>query len=153
MYCEICGRNEAKQDAVVEGAIVGVCDNCSRYGKVVPIKTKEIEVSKPIPKKLPEEEILEFVIPNYSEKIKTAREKLGLKQKELAEKIHEKESLIHKLESAQLIPDLKLAKKLENALKIRLVETYKQEYNKNLNFKSKSLTIGDLVKIKEKKTI
>ena len=68
---------------------------------------------------------------------------MGLKQEELARKINEKESLIHKLENELVEPSLKLAEKLEKFLKIKLIEIYSDE-NKYVKNNDDKLTIGDL---------
>ena len=51
---------------------------------------------------VPDIEILQVIVDDYAEKIKNAREKLGLKQKDFAKKINLKESLIHKIETVLL---------------------------------------------------
>ena len=65
----------------------------------------------------------------------------------MAKKLNEKISLIQKIENNEIEPNADLIKKLENFFKIKLTEEY-QNPNLNLNFKSSSLTIGDLLKIK-----
>ena len=74
---------------------------------------------------------------------------LNLKQEELAQKIAEKVSVIHKVESKHLRPSLALAKKLEHFLNIKLIEKYKEEKTKTLDFTDSALTIGDLIKFKK----
>ena len=54
---------------------------------------------------------------------------------------------MHKLETGNLQPTLLLAKKLEKILNIKLIEVY-QETNEKLNLKDSTLTIGDLVNLK-----
>ena len=152
--CDVCGKNTSTFRVNIENAILSVCENCSKFG----INPTEIPLSKIEPKQnqkklkpvsLPEE--IEIIAQDFSQKIKEAREKLNLKQVELANKISEKESIINKLESSQFPPSIELAKKLEKFLNIKLIELYKPEAEKQIDFKDNSLTIGDLIKVKEQK--
>ncbi|HLC56101.1 MAG TPA: multiprotein bridging factor aMBF1 [Candidatus Nanoarchaeia archaeon] len=148
MRCEMCGAEKELFDALVEGVMLSVCENCSSYGKVVKIAEK-VKFEKP-KKKLLDEEFKEFIVEDYSKKIKEARERLGLKQEELAKRIAEKESVIHSLETGSLEPSLDLAKKLERALGIKLIDIeteFKEE--KKVDFSAKNITIGDLIKLKK----
>ena len=150
MSCELCGRNNELVQAVVEGSMLNVCKECSKFGNVIAVqKTRPIIQSKI--KKIIEEEILEIVKPDFSITIKEAREKLGLKQEELAKRLNEKESLMHKIESNSITPSISLARKLEKALGIKIVQVYREDEKRKVNLKDESLTIGDLIKIKEKK--
>ena len=47
---------------------------------------------------------------------------MGLKQFELAQKISEKESIIHKIESDSEDPSIQVIKKLERLFKVKLIE-------------------------------
>ncbi len=145
MQCELCGNDSADYTAIVEGAELNVCAKCAKFGKVIrkPIIKK---IEKPV-KVSEDSEIIETVVDNYSEIIKKAREKLGLKQEELAKKMAEKESVIHKLESGHLKPNVELAKKLENFLKINITEKIEVRKENVSKTKTESLTIGDLIKL------
>ena len=101
--------------------------------RIIPVKIKEIS---------------EDVVSNYSELIKKAREKKGLKQDDLAKNIAEKESTIHKIETGALKPSFNLARKLELFLGIKLIGISEEKREINLNLKDNSLTIGDLIKIR-----
>lgn len=150
MQCEMCGREGELVEAIVEGTMLNVCKNCAKFGNVIEVKKPIIkeEVRRVVPVSQIEE--MESVIDDYSSKIKQAREKLGLKQGELAKQIAEKESVIHKVETGGLKPNLRLAKKLEQFLKIKLIEKYIEEKKKILDFRDSDLTIGDLLRIKKK---
>jgi len=150
--CELCGRlTDNLTEAIVEGAMLSICNNCVKFGNVIPIKKPAKEQILPrkniIIEKEPEE--FEIIVSGYSQKVKQARENLSLKQEELAQKIAEKVSVIHKIESGHLRPSLALAKKLENFLNIKLIEKYKEEKTETINFKDSNLTIGDLLKHKK----
>jgi putative transcription factor len=149
----MCGRSGELTDAVVEGAILKVCSECSKLGKVVVIsgpveEERNLENSNKF-REMSEEEV-EIIVDDYSNIIKNARERKGLKQEELARDIGERESVIHQIESGGMKPDFKLAKKLNAYLRIDLIRKaekidWKKE-EKKIDFKDKSLTIGDLLR-------
>jgi putative transcription factor len=149
----MCGSEENLYKTDIEGTLLNVCRNCSKFGKIIaPVKepiiekrTKKIEITETEP----EEEIIELVVNDFPEKIRKAREKLGLNQKDFAKKIKEKESIVHKLETGEFKPSIDAAKKLEKILHINLIEEYKEE-GKTTKTKTEELTIGDLIKIKKK---
>lgn len=62
------------------------------------------------------------VVENYAYLVRTAREKLGLTAAELAARIKEKESVVKRVESGRLRPTIELARKLERALGVKLLE-------------------------------
>ena len=143
--CEICGEERDLARAIVEGSLLNVCENCAKFGNVLVINQPKKE-EKPV--KRVTTEIINIINPEYPSLIKNARERLGLRQKDLALKLNEKESLMHKLETGSFQPTLLLARKLERFLKINLVELY-QESRETLNLKDEKLTIGDLIKLRK----
>lgn len=148
-FCELCGKRAKRvMDVVIEGSLISVCPACANYGKTVILERPNSESQRRI-KKIPLVEENYLITKNYPQLIKQARESQGLLQKELAEKIGEKESVIHQLESGSLEPSAILAKKLENFLKINLIEKY-EETNKKISLSDTSLTIGDLLNLKKK---
>ena len=150
MLCDICGSEGKLYKAVVEFAELNVCEKCNKFGKVIgPVKQYEEKI--PIKKIIDEQpEFMEMVTENYAGIIKKKRESLGLTQKEFANKISEKESVIHQLESKHYKPSITLAKKIERFLKIKLIEEYEEMHEKSKHSKAETFTIGDFIKIKEK---
>lgn len=144
--CELCGKENNLNIAIVEGVKFNVCSSCSKFGKTSNFNNfdnkKEI---KPIRKKI---EIEESIVNNYFEIIRKNREKLGLSQKEFAIKINEKENLIAKIENGDIKPSFELANKLGKFFKINLIikEEASQLAAKNKNITG--LTIGDFFKNK-----
>ena len=124
-----------------------VCKKCSGFGKVLgPVKK---EVIMPKEKVIVEEpEKIEMIVSNYAEIIRKKRKELGLKQEDFAKKLSEKESIIHKLETGEFKPSIKMAKKLEKKLGIELIETYIEEQTKREKGVTTEFTIGDMIKIK-----
>lgn len=149
----MCGKETSLFRAVIEGTQLKVCGECGKFGRVIDqIRAPEKENKKKIEKQIEEElEIIEGVVPDYSKKVKDARESLGLKQEALAKKINEKESVIHKIETGHYEPNLALAKKIEKFLNITLIEEQEIEKVKEASNPSSSgsLTIGDLLKVKK----
>jgi len=127
LNCEICGnpiRGEP-QVILVDGAKLRVCSNDVRLGTVV---KETVRPQGLVPKSvhgplIPKFDIIEEELElreDFGMTIKSAREKMGLSQDQLAAKINEKASLIRHLETGKLKPDDMLATKLERFLKIDL---------------------------------
>ena len=148
--CEICGSKTNDLFKVsVEGTEMKTCLPCTKFGKVISkIVEKKSEEKKVIIQTKPDTE--ESIVNNYSSIVRNVREKLCLTQEDFAKKLNERLSVIRSIEQGKLIPALKMAKKLENILGIKLIEKLK-EVPENLFFeKSGSATLGDLIKIKKK---
>jgi len=155
MMCEICGKEFRGRgiDIIIDGAQLTVCPNCAKFGTRVEIRKEE---RKPYPKKkkgkmpVKSEKETFTIIPAYSEIIKNARENRKISQKDLASKINEKESVIHRLETGGMSPSYTLAKKLEKALEIKIIDKISEIEIPKLDTDSKNLTIGYIIKIKKK---
>ncbi len=173
--CYICGQ-PAATEGLVEGARVFLCGNCMGYG--TPIAT-----NRPIPSKYPQKTSSSgslypstftaskpsgtpfhhdiIPVPNYGEVLKNAREKMNLTRKQLGETLFISENVIERIEHEQLKPDLKTAQKLEQFLKIKIVEEELagkvDDAEKELkemrkqNKGSGNLTAGDVIEIKTRK--
>ena len=155
MRCDMCGKEGNLCKAIVEGAEMEVCNDCAKLGRRVTQEYNEKErkvFSKPSVnrvKRLYEERVNKSIVEGYGHLIKNKREKLNLKQEELAKKIAEKVSVIHNIESEHLEPSIKIAKKLEMCLHIKLIEMVsEQKYEKTINIMDRGLTLGDMIKIK-----
>jgi putative transcription factor len=57
---------------------------------------------------------------DYGRKIREARERAGLKQAELAQKINEKQSLLRKIEHEEILPTDEVRVKIARVLNITL---------------------------------
>ncbi len=148
MHCDLCGSDKRLYLTEIEGTRLNVCEKCSSFGNIIkerkPMQKKQKSNIQDIKETT---EIMEMIVENYSELIKKSRESMDLKQEELARKIAEKESVIHKLESGNIEPDIRLAKKLEKALNINLIREEKiEKISQNLNNDATNITIGDLLK-------
>ncbi len=147
--CELCGKEGELINAVIEGSMVSVCENCSKFGRIIPIKKPNTYYENRPDKKIriKQPEIIERVIDDYAKIIKQARESSNLKQKITAKMIGIKESHLHKIESSHIKPSIQLAKKFQSLFKIKLIEIYKEsEQTREINLNKTTLTIGDLIK-------
>jgi len=144
--------------AVIEGARLTVCVECSKHGKVVfaepaaprqALKKPQAPVAmvqrKPM---VAEVQITQEVAEDYASKIRVAREKLMLTHEELGKKINEKASVLRNLEVGKMAPNNQLASKLEHMLKIKLLVPISQEkVNPIPKSANQELTLGDIVEI------
>ena len=138
--CEICGSNKANRKTKIDKAILIVCDKCVSFGEE--IRPPQMKIKKTIPKLEEAEEVLK---PDFSEMIRTSREKMKLKQDELAKKLNEKSSVIKRVEEGW-DPSPSLISKLEKFFNIKLTENT-EEKSVEKRTKKEKLTIGDVVEI------
>jgi putative transcription factor len=153
MQCEMCGRETAVVRASIEGTEMNVCNECAQFGARLsaPVRPMPAPVSRPPrpqPRSRAVETVVEMVAEDCAEKVKSARERLGLKQEDFAKRIQEKESVVHNIESGRFKPPLELARKLERFLKIQLVEKYEEKGEPTSKTSREGMTIGDLLEFK-----
>lgn len=154
MACDMCGAKTKLFRTKIEGTEMTVCRECSKYGNVIAeVKEFRREKRKKVQTQShePDKELLQVLIENFHNIIKEGREKLNLTQKDFAQKIGEKESVVHKLETGSFEPNMNLVRKLEKFLKIRLVEQHEEVRTKSSETKNNTFTIGDFIKIKKRK--
>ena len=153
--CDLCGKSiENLNKAIIEGVELEVCQDCSKFGKVVsPVKRlspkeqhKQILQREKIEQK---EEKIELLVEEYAEIIKKKRESMGLSQKDFANKLNEKESVIHKIETGTFEPPLYLARKLEKLLGIKLIEEHEERHEHLKANKEEGFTLGDFINVKK----
>ncbi len=152
MRCEICGKkiSEHPLKTKIDGSIMNVCKNCSKFGKIQREPPKPSK-SRSRPRVTRKDEPTYDILEDYSGRIREAREKKGWSREDLAKKIYEKVSVINRIETGKMVPDIKLARKIEKILNITLIE--KLEDNTNAEFKAASMkrsTIGDIALIKKR---
>ncbi len=165
MRCEVCGHKIHTEPvrAIIEGAKLTVCVECSKHGKVImheepspaqkalkkPQTPITVTQKKPFVAKV---EITQEVAQDYAIKIKSAREKLSLTHEELGKKINEKASVLRNLEAGKMAPNNQLASKLEHMLKIKLLVPISEEKVTTLpKSANRELTLGDLIEINSKR--
>ncbi|MCQ4153512.1 MAG: multiprotein bridging factor aMBF1 [Archaeoglobi archaeon] len=153
MNCEICGR-ELKGSGVkiiVEGTELTVCSSCKRYGSEKVSTASQMGAKRVVIKKKKISTDIEFkdeLVENYNQIIRQEREKRGWSQEQLAKKIQEKESVIKKIENAEIAPDPELVAKLEKLFGVKLRESVpvvKLEKKPSI-----TPTLGDIVILRKK---
>lgn len=151
MNCEVCGRSiDRPVKAEIEGVIMKVCGRCARFGTIRKSYPPKAGAGKPkgfaggLGFKT-KEKVLECV-DDYKDLIRTAREKKGMKREDLGRIMNEKVSVIARLESGSMVPDIKLARKIEKVLGIKILEVQEDEEVSSSASSSGGLTIGDLIK-------
>lgn len=167
MECESCGSKIEDGESFfvsIEGARLNVCFRCKRFGKIIhaprvsrtggqPSSSRQAYAPASRPSTREEYELVE----NYGERIRNAREKIGLPLNVLAEKIAEKESFIDRVEKQKTRPPFSVAKKLEKELGILLLEEVESQSpnQESPNYKKSSvpraLTLGDILEIEKGK--
>lgn len=163
MKCEICGRDIKGKGykVVIDRATLIVCEKCAKS-----LKAPRYEISSGVSERgatrrmfLPRRTYKSYrlepeyeIVEDFAERIREARESLGLTRELLARMVGEKESTIRRIESGTLIPSINLARKLEKVLKIVLVVENPLSLMEEQSSSSQKyeLTLGDVVKIKKK---
>jgi len=143
-----------------------VCAECAKHGEIcydepkpkpkpvfaVP-RTGPMMVKTQSKTKAPTVDTSLELAEDYGDKIRKARERLGLSHEELGRKLNEKVSLLRKIETGKMEPDDKLAAGLEHVLKIKLIVPAKETKIPEAKIPKKparEMTLGDLMQIKGK---
>jgi len=109
--CDICNRANAHSVALIDGEQLAVCNTCRKAGRplysIQPGAISEVT----------------DIVDDFGSRIRTQREKLGLSLSGVAAKIQERESYLRKIERGELLPSLRVAKKLEGLLHVKIVQT------------------------------
>ncbi|MEM0174011.1 MAG: multiprotein bridging factor aMBF1 [Sulfolobaceae archaeon] len=155
-YCEICGTELRGSGITIkyEGSIITVCNSCysriKKYSTIYKEKNEKVKSNKKqsIGKS---NMVQEFeIVDDYSRIIKNAREKLGMTQKDLANKLKTSENIIKRFESGKLKPTISQARELEKILGVKLVVPVEIEEVKEEAEKYET-TLGDIVRIRGEK--
>ncbi|WP_319580468.1 multiprotein bridging factor aMBF1 [uncultured Methanospirillum sp.] len=165
MQCEMCGADSKGplKRVRIEGAELSVCSNCARYGTEVQGAVKSpaapagrqtgfTQAQAPQARRSRDlfDQLGGDLVEDYADRIKTARLKLGLSQKDLALAMMEKELLIKKIEKGELIPEEAVRRKIEKELDIKLIEDSSLE-SLDIHQSRMTTTMGDVIKIKKVK--
>lgn len=151
MNCEICGREIRAPGyrVFVEGSELRVCASCKKYGGS--IQSAGNVVRRVVLKKKKPQTKIEFkdeLIENFNQIIRIEREKRGWSQEQLAKKIQEKESIIRKIENAEITPEPEIVEKLEKLFGIKLRESVPEV--KTQKAQRLTTTLGDVVTVRKK---
>ena len=156
MLCEMCGSESAMLSSrKISGSVIQVCSSCVDLGSE-PTHRESIGhrayVAQTLQKRNMKRRYSDIeaddkvLISNYGAVVRKAREKLGIDHATLASKISEKKSIVTSVESGNMRPNEKLIKKLENFLKIRLMERVDPGPEIKSKKSGEGLTMGDLLK-------
>jgi putative transcription factor len=163
MECEICGKPVPEHNPIrakIEGSVMVVCKDCAKLGTIqtAPPKPKFRKQDKT---KRPNntrnrsytrnDEPSEELVEDFAFEVRKARESKNWSREDLGKKINERVSVITRIETGKMTPDVKLTKKLEKALNIKLLEKIDNvDLNQFVNSSSGERTLGNIMKIKRK---
>jgi putative transcription factor len=166
MQCETCGRIFKEGRKVkLEGSVIMTCVDCSKYGEVIGVVKPKEKVKKQVAPQVPESKRFapspqaaealivetEALKEGYNDLIRKAREKAGMKQEDLARRLNEPTSLVHRLESGKYDPSDALIRRVQSTLGIKLFEKTNALNSQVLgSHGSKDLTLGDVVVVKKR---
>jgi putative transcription factor len=142
MLCEMCGKDVTLTTRVrIEGTVLSVCPDCAKFG--TPLDPPSPAAPAPSPgrtmvshggpatrvlatgRRMEERDLYTEIgelelAPDWSRRVRVAREGLTWTPEELGKKLNEKKSVVLKLESGGLHPSDQLVRKLEHLLHVRL---------------------------------
>ncbi|MFX1510716.1 MAG: multiprotein bridging factor aMBF1 [Promethearchaeota archaeon] len=167
--CEICGREcHSTREITLEGATLYACNRCAELGQPVhrtkkpgysasaPPKSRPVSIPHPSSttrhtglRSRPQRREL-VPVENFTKLIRRAREERGWSQRDVANQLHERTSLITKVESGKMAPTITLARKFERLYKLTLLEEA-ESVDLSPSPSPSSATLGDVVHIKRKK--
>lgn len=148
---------------VIEGAKMVTCFKCAELGSeewndepkgLRQPRTLQPQVSfvrssrtKKRPITVPEELA---VVEAFGSLVRLAREELGLTHEDLGRRINEKISVIRKIETERMIPDNRLAGKLEHTLGIKLLAPIMEpKVPPSFSSPNRDVTLGEIVHLKD----
>ncbi|MFP3268352.1 MAG: multiprotein bridging factor aMBF1 [Desulfurococcales archaeon] len=163
LYCELCGSpiSGRAYKVSVEGVSLTVCEKCYRKQSA---KTREKTAQEEKqqrtqpqastqrkPQLKAKHEVELEVVDDYAKRIKDARERLGITLFSLSQKVMEKETVLKRVEQGRLRPSIDLARRLERALGIKLLEPVVDEEKGKFESQGEDgITLGDVVNIRKK---
>ncbi|WP_101297763.1 multiprotein bridging factor aMBF1 [Halegenticoccus soli] len=173
--CEMCGAEKPSLTTTkVEGAELELCDNCKGFGTEVRTESSGSSASTKYSTSSSSKsstasqssggasagsgstrrrrdmfDDMDEIATDYDDRIRRAREGMGLSQEDLAKQLNEKASLIRKLERGDMLPNDTIQRKLERKLDISLTEGGDTDEAEWSGGGSTTTTLGDVVKRKD----
>lgn len=175
--CELCGDTFVGKPVIInlDGYEAKVCPKCARKllgrreMKEVKVAIKETKTDAPLRKEQPRKppkgvppsiggrkvEEIEYV-EGYGEKIREARESLGLTIEQVAAALKMKASLLRNIEAEKVIPPYEIARAIEKLLEIDIIQRNPERSASALPETAphptvKSITLGEIVDVKRKR--
>ncbi|HEX9907834.1 MAG TPA: multiprotein bridging factor aMBF1 [Thermoplasmata archaeon] len=163
MICEMCGKQVTFcKKVTIEGVQLEVCSECSKFGaeakkappkelppKPVIAQRLEVRERRGKPRDIYETSGKEELVEDYSKRIRDARARTGMTQKDLAMKINERVTILSKIEVGQMRPDDKIVSKLQKELGIVLKERVAEISVTKETPKPTSITLADLITMRK----
>jgi putative transcription factor len=142
MLCEMCGKDvESTSRVRIEGSVLALCPDCARFGKALDPVPAPAQVAAMgarrtgypggasraggTPRSMQERDLYQEIgemelAPDWSKRIRVARETLQWTPEQLGKKLNEKKSVVLKIESGSFRPPDELVRRIERMLKVRL---------------------------------
>jgi putative transcription factor len=141
MLCEMCGKDVDLTSRVrIEGSVLNLCSDCARFGKALdPPSPPALVAAAPRRavysggasraggggRSMQERDLYQEIgemelAPDWSKRIRVAREALHWTPEEFGKKLNEKKSVVLKIESGGFHPPDQLVRRIERLLKVRL---------------------------------
>jgi len=166
LQCDVCGREIVGKPhrVIIEGAKLTTCAQCAKLGSgewkpeprslkaSLKMESNRTRQFKSRWTKRRSREIREdlTVIENFGSIIRKARHELSLSQEDLGRKIGEKASVIRKIEVERIMPNERLARKLEHALGVKLlVPLIEPKVSIPSSQVNKGVTLGEIAYLKD----
>ena len=119
--CDLCGKIATGQ-ARIEGVTLTVCANCMTLGTVINPPRAPVRSSSGQGYRAPTP-ITEFVlVVDFGKRLRTARQRMKLSEKDAGLKLNIKESTLLHFEAGKVQPDEVATRKLEKFFGITLTE-------------------------------
>ncbi len=163
----MCGREIHSRPITIkiEGAELSVCPSCAKHGERVvhskpqrqkttskPYSHQRTTPSKPMSSKpFRREEQGGMLVSDYHEKIRLARQRMKLTQKEVSIQTKISTPELQSIETGKMRPPDKIVKTLERFFGIKLTEEVQSYRPKDQKKGPAQQTLGDIVVIKKKK--
>lgn len=160
--CEMCGKNVPSiRPVFIDGARLSVCPNCSKFsdenkkgsgnrpaGPSAQVIDQRLEKRN---RRMQTKNIYDGkdniqIVDGYGDMIRKAHTAKGMDLKQFAESIGEKQGILAKVESEDLLPDDKLVKKIEKALDIKLTEVVSGGGAIGQGNKSDKMTLANFIR-------
>jgi len=163
LQCDVCGREiiGKPHHVIIEGAKLTTCAQCAKMGSAEwkpedhnfnsPFKMgtpRQFQPKKTRRRSIDLREDL-TIIEGFGLLLRKARQRSGLSQEDLGRKIGEKVSVIRKIEGEKIVPNERLARKLEHALGIKLlVPLVEPKISARSSQTNRGVTLGEIAYLK-----
>nr|AQS31562.1 hypothetical protein [uncultured archaeon] len=147
----MCGKSTQLFRAEIESVEMQVCSSCAKFGQVKHGHSS-FSSSRFPPKKIirPIEPEVKLVS-NFSQLLKTARDKRKMTQEEFAKFLQEKESMLAKWEIGEAQPNISTAEKIGRILGLNVIlkeEFFAEKIDQKKN--REEFTLGDFIKVRKR---